>query len=251
MSSGYTAIPYPVRWNINPRLATHCQLLSKVIQTSEINVRSVAHLVLAFSDGNPTCAFVVDLHYGARGTSAVHPAERKVAVSDPSREHSFLALFPSGTYIPILDYTVQKPVESQYDTTVVVAEYDFISDFPDRPSNLLTLANAVIAGALVHTPAAWISPTDVTPENITTTTNSRDGTTTTYFIPTKQLPLTEPLRMLGVPNDVTDQIDQVLRPMVDEGYSRNDDPSSPATGLDLAGGADLGEALDSTHSRQP
>ena len=29
--------------------------------------------------------------------------------SDPSREHSFLALFPPGTYIPILDYTVQEP----------------------------------------------------------------------------------------------------------------------------------------------
>ena len=137
--------------------------------------------------------------------------------SDPSREHSFLAPFPPGTYIPILDGTVQKPVESQDHTTVVVAEYDFISDFPDRPSNLLTLANAVIAGALVHTPAAWISPTDVPPENITTTTNSRGGTTTTYFIPAEQLPLTKPLRMLGVPNGVTDQIDEVLRPMVDEG----------------------------------
>ena len=160
-------------------------------------------------------------------------------------ENSFLAMFPPGTYIPILDYTVQKPVESQYDTNVVVAEYDFIADFPDRPSNLLTLANAVIAGALVHTPAAWISPTDVPPENITTTTNSRGGTTTTYFIPTERLPLTEPLRMLGVPNDVTDQVDEVLRPMVDAGYSRNDDPSSRATGLDPATGADLEGALDS------
>lgn len=150
---------------------------------------------------------------------------------DPSR--SFLHLFSPGTYIPIVDYTVPQPVESQYDTTVVAAQYDCFSDFPDRPWNLVSLANSLVGGATVHTAAAFTSLADVPPENITTTTNSRGATTTTYLVPFKQLPLTLPLRTLGVPDEVVDQIDDALRPMVDAGYSRNDGRPSSATGVDL------------------
>ena len=145
--------------------------------------------------------------------------------SDPSR--SFLKLFPEGTYLPVLDYTVRRPVESQYHTNVVVAEYDFIADFPDRPENLISLANAIIGGVTVHTPVAFSSPDDVPAANITTTSNSRGGTTTTYLVPTHQLPLTQPLRDAGVSAELTDQIDKTLRPNVDAGYARNDGRAAP------------------------
>ena len=108
---------------------------------------------------------------------------------------SFLTeMFPPGTFIPVIDYTMPKPVESQYDTTVVVTAYDGIADFPDRPENLVSVANAFMGAAIVHTPAAFTSPADVPPQNIRTTTNSRGGTTTTYLVPAKYLPLTLPLR---------------------------------------------------------
>ncbi len=157
--------------------------------------------------------------------------------SDPSR--SFLALFPPGTYLPVVDYTVQRPVESQYDTNVVVAEYDFIADFPDRPENLISLANAMIGGVTVHTPVAFSSPADVPPENITTTTNSRGGTTTTFLVPTKSLPLTQPLREAGVSTALADEIDRTLRPEVDAGYARNDGRVAPAPAKALAPPADI------------
>ena len=47
---------------------------------------------------------------------------------------------------------------------------------------------------------------------------------TTYFVPTKNLPLTHPLRDIGIPDRVVDRIDQVVRPIVDAGYLRHDQP---------------------------
>jgi diacyltrehalose acyltransferase len=146
-------------------------------------------------------------------------------ISDPAR--GVLTEFPVGTYIPVVDYTVQPQVESQYHTNVVIAEYDAIADFPDRPWNLISLTNAVIAGATVHTSVAFGSPADVPPQNITTTTNSRGGTTTTYLVPTTQLPLTQPLRDAGVSSELVDEIDRALWPEVRAGYSRYDGRVAP------------------------
>lgn len=158
---------------------------------------------------------------------------------DPTRAHGFsqsvLSMVPPGTYIPIVNYTVPKPVESQYDNNVVVAAYDGFGDFPDRPWNLVSLANAAIGSTTVHTPAAFTSPADVPPQNITTSTNSRGATTTTYLVPAKHLPLTLPLRYVGVPDETADRIDDALRPIVDAGYSRNDNPSTAPISLDPAG----------------
>ncbi|OMB96787.1 hypothetical protein A5733_11225 [Mycobacterium sp. NS-7484] len=146
--------------------------------------------------------------------------------------HSVLSSVTPGTYIPLIDYTVRPVVESQYDTTMVVGEYDFIADFPDRPDNWLALANSLVALEYLHTETSYSSREDVPPQNVVVTVNSKGATQTTYFLPTKVLPLTRPLRDLGVPNELVDQLDGVVRPMVDSGYSRNDYPGAPATGID-------------------
>jgi hypothetical protein len=168
---------------------------------------------------------------------------------DPGGSHGFgqslmAGLFPPGTFIPVVDYTMPEPVESQYDTTRVVAAYDGIADFPDRPDNVVSLANALFGAAFVHTPVAFTSPANVPPQNIKTTTNSRGGTTTTYLVPNQHLPLTLPLRYLGIPNETIDQIDAVLKPMVDAGYSRNDNASSAPIAVDPVSGLDPLTALD-------
>ena len=87
---------------------------------------------------------------------------------DPAGSHGFgqsflTAMFPPGTFIPVIDYTMPKPVESQYDTTVVVTAYDGIADFPDRPENLVSVAQRARGGGFVHTPVAFTSPADVPP----------------------------------------------------------------------------------------
>ncbi|MEV0670176.1 PE-PPE domain-containing protein [Mycobacterium sp. NPDC050441] len=157
--------------------------------------------------------------------------------------HSVLSSLTPGTYVPLIDYTVRGPVESQYDTTLVVGEYDFIADFPDRPDNFLALANSLVALEYLHTETSYSSRDEIPPQNVFVTVNSRGATQTMLFLPTRLLPLTRPLRDLGVPNELVDQLDGVVRPMVDAGYSRNDYPGAPATGLDPVARANVEDWL--------
>lgn len=109
--------------------------------------------------------------------------------------------FRPGTHVPIIDYTVPAPAESQYDTINIVGQYDIFSDPPNRPGNLLADLNAIAAGGYYgHSATAFSDPARVAPRDITTTTNSLGATTTTYFIRTDQLPLVRALvDMAGLP----------------------------------------------------
>lgn len=78
----------------------------------------------------------------------------------------------------------------------------------------------------------------VPPQNIRTTVNSRGGKTTTYLIPEQHLPLVLPFRYLGVPEETLNQLDLVLKPLVDSGYSRNDDPATAPIEVDPVNGYD-------------
>lgn len=151
---------------------------------------------------------------------------------------SFLStFFEPGTQLPFLDYSMPAPVDSQYDTTKIVAAYDGLADFPDRP-NLVSVANAVMGAATGHTPAAFTSPANVPPQNVKTTTNGRGAAVTTYLVPNKYLPLTTPLRYLGVDQNAINQLDLVLEPMVKAGYSRNDNPAAAPIAVDPVVGGD-------------
>lgn len=170
-------------------------------------------------------------------------------IGDPMGTHafgaSFLAgIFPPGSHIPLIDYTMPPPVESQYDSNRIVAAYDGLADFPDRPDNLWADANAFVGAAVVHTPAAFTGPGDVPPQNIRTTVNSRGATTTTYLVPVNHLPLTLPLRYLGMAEAEVNAIDAVLQPQIDAGYSRNDNLFARPVSVDPVRGMDPVEILD-------
>ena len=162
---------------------------------------------------------------------------------DPIARHAFgqsflTSVFPVGSVVPALDYRIPPPVESQYDTKVFVAAYDMLADFPDRPDNLLALANTLMGLATGHTAVAFTDPGMVPPQNIRSTVNSRGATTTTYLIPEKHLPLVMPLSYLGVPEDTLTRLDAVLAPHVNAGYSRNDDPQTAPVQVDPVNGFD-------------
>jgi hypothetical protein len=147
-------------------------------------------------------------------------------------------MFPVGGVAPILDYRIPPPVESQYDTRVFVSAYDSIADFPDRPDNLFALGNALMGLATGHTAVAFTSPSQVPPQNIRTTVNSKGATTTTYLIPEKHLPLVMPLTYIGIPEDTLNKLDAILEPRVNAGYARNDDPSTAPIQVDPVHGFD-------------
>lgn len=162
---------------------------------------------------------------------------------DPIARHAFgqsflTAMFPVGGVVPALDYRVPPPFESQYDTKMFVSAYDSIADFPDRPDNLFALANTLMGLATGHTAVAFTNPGMVPPQNIRTTVNSRGATTTTYLIPEKHLPLVMPLAYLGVDEGTLNQLDAILLPRVNAGYSRNDDPATAPIQVDPVNGFD-------------
>jgi hypothetical protein len=162
---------------------------------------------------------------------------------DPVARHAFgesflTQMFPVGSVVPSLDYRVPPPVESQYDTEVFVSAYDSIADWPERPDNWMSLANAIVGLATGHTAVAFTNPSMVPPQNIRTTVNSKGATTTTYMIPEKHLPLVLPFGYLGVPEETLNQLDAVLKPMVDAGYSRNDNPLTAPITVDPVNGYD-------------
>lgn len=127
-----------------------------------------------------------------------------------------------------LDDSVRMPVDSQYNTIVVTNEYDAFADFPNRPWNLLAVANAIVGLWYRHAQTGGADLTGVPAQNISTIVNSQGASTTTYLVPSPLLPLTQPLRDAGVAAGLVDRLDQVLRPIVDAGYTRNDNTVSPA-----------------------
>lgn len=193
-------------------------------------------------------SLVLDQEQARLANDPTAPAPDKLQFTtfgDPTGRHafgaSFLArIFPPGSHIPIpfIEYTMPQQVDSQYDTNHVVTAYDGFSDFPDRPDNLLAVANAAIGAAIAHTPIGFTGPGDVPPQNIRTTVNSRGATTTTYLVPVNHLPLTLPLRYLGMSDAEVDQIDSVLQPQIDAAYARNDNWFTRPVSVDPVRGLD-------------
>jgi hypothetical protein len=167
--------------------------------------------------------------YAADPTSVPSPDEVSFMVAGDAERGIFPALVPFfGQTIPGYNYTVKPIPVTPYDITVVKGEYDGAGDWPDRPWNLLAVANAFAAsGAFegfgsVHFDAIFADYTKVPAKYITTAVNSAGGVTTTYVIPTDDLPLLRPLVAQGVPQSTVDTLTKVLKPIVDSAYSRND-----------------------------
>jgi hypothetical protein len=141
-----------------------------------------------------------------------------VTVADPTNSDGGVLAKFSPLYIPILNFTFTgPPPATPYDTIEYVREYDGVADFPDRRLNLLADLNAVVGGIYLHPNYGGLNPNapDVV---VTHSTNSLQGETTHYLFPTKDLPLTQPLRDAGVDAKLVDAIDKPLRRIIDAGY---------------------------------
>ncbi len=131
----------------------------------------------------------------------------------------FASRFP-GLYIPILDllYNGPAPTDTQFDTTVIVRQYDF-EDFPLYPLNILADLNAILGAPYVNFNGFDVS---LAPDpSASPAIQSKHGDTTYYFFPTADLPLFGPLRSLGVPESVIDVVEPFFRVLVELGYDRS------------------------------
>ena len=160
------------------------------------------------------------------------PADKLRFVEMGSPFRGIGSLVPEGITVPGVDWTAQRPPASPYHVDDVIGEYDGWRDVPKNLLNPLAVANAIMGTDTVHSPSALRDKEGA--RNLGTKTNSAGGTTTTWLTPTKDLPLTKPLRdtekFLTGKTTNTDGLDRVLRPMIDDAYDR--DGNGLSDGLD-------------------
>ncbi len=141
-------------------------------------------------------------------------------------ERGLAATFlPTGFTIPGAGYTAENPPVSQYNTALVFTQYDGWSNPPDRPWNLLADANALMGAVHLHTDTAYASLSQAV--EVSSVTDSLGGTTTTYMIPTTTVPLLTPLERLDVPAPIVNELNNLLTPIVDQGYSQYSSNANP------------------------
>jgi hypothetical protein len=202
-------------------IASGQQMLNADILTAVASGQPV--VVIGLSEGT----LVVDAELAYLATAPNAPPPNMLTFVEFASPQCGLAdtYFPTGLSIPGVGYTVQGPPESQYNTTMVYRQYDAWANPPDRPWHLLADVDAAVGIAYLHTSTELVSPSQVV--EISSVTNSLGGTTTTYMIPTTTLPMLMPLQQIGVPSPIVNAINNVLTPIVNEGYSQFDPTGGP------------------------
>ncbi|MCH9669117.1 MAG: PE-PPE domain-containing protein [Actinomycetia bacterium] len=162
-------------------------------------------VVFAYSNGALAAARWIAQHSDV--PQAPSPEELSfVLIGNPARGHG-------GTIPPI------QP--SEYHTLDIVRQYDPLADFPDDPFNLLAMAN-IAAGIVSPTHLDYTKVDIDDPANTTWT----EGTTTYVFVPTPELPLLDPLRLVGM-RWLADALNEPLTEIVERAYDRSYLPAAP------------------------
>ncbi len=131
-----------------------------------------------------------------------------------------LARFP-GLNLPSLGlpFYGAMPANTGYTVYNYMLEYDGFADFPQYPIDVLADLNAVAGIALVHTQYLNIPQSQVNSAIQLPTSPGYDGGTTYYVIPTHNLPLLDPVRLIPyVGNPLADLLQPDLRYLVNWGY---------------------------------
>ena len=218
----YPALPVAMDYSISQGVDTlHGQIMSTPGEKMAVGISQGA-LVIAYEKQRLMALSPEDRPAGDELTF--------VAFGDPSNPGGLMRWMPKGVPLPILGVTPVEAPETPYDTVYVTREYDGFADLPDRPLHLVATVNAVMGIVYVHARPDYASVdlSTVPERNVTETTNSLGGKTTSYLVPTAKLPLVQPLRDLGVPEHVVAAIEQQLKLIVDAGYARNDAPAPTA-----------------------
>ena len=145
----------------------------------------------------------------ADNTDAPDPDEVSfVLYGNPARPHT-----AAGKWIG----AVTTP-DTQYHVTDVTRQYDGVSDFPQNPLNLVAVANAAAGVLFIHLDYVDVDVENPTPGTVTWT--EPDSNYTYVFIPTENLPLLEPLRIVGL-DGLADKLNDPLKDVVEAGYDRD------------------------------
>jgi hypothetical protein len=127
------------------------------------------------------------------------------------------ARFP-GLSLPTLGFSTLGPMPTNdFPTKVYTLEYDGWADFPQYPIDIFSDLNALAGMVTVHTGYETLTSTQINSAIVLPTQGPT--TTTFYMIPTQNLPLLDPVRLIPyVGNPIADLVQPVLTPLVNWGY---------------------------------
>ncbi len=182
----------------------------------------------AFANGNGSPVYVAGLSEGtvvvnrelaflASSPTAPPPSALRFVMFSSPEVGLVNTYIPDGFTIPVIDYTAHALTNTQYDVSIVSPQYDFFSNPPDRPWNLLADVNTLFGAYYYHNTASLASMSNAVVMSSTTT--PLGGTITNYTIPSPMLPMLLPLEQIGVPQPIVDGLNSFLQPIVDDGYS--------------------------------
>ncbi len=214
--AGAGLVNSPTAPTANQSVAIGQQMLNTDILNAVASGRPV--VVAGLSEGT----IVIDAEEAYLATAPNAPPPNMVTFVEFANPQRGLAdtYLPAGVTVPGVGYTVHDAPVSQYNTAVVYNQYEGWSNPPDRPWHLLADVNAVAGATYLHIPTEFASPSQVV--EVSSVTNSLGGTTTTYMIPASTLPMLIPLQQIGVASPIVDKLNNILTPIVNEGYSQYD-----------------------------
>lgn len=187
-------------------------------------------LIVGYSQGASAVVRAIDDLEDAAGYDGSRVTV--VLVANPRRnDGGLLTRFPAFT-LPLVGATFGEGTTSG-DTKIiqVTKQYDGVADAPVYFLNPIADANAILGYVYLH--GGYYQDVDIDPESPPGAVVSTDGNVTDILLPNAvgQLPLTQPLRSLGVPDDVIAALDPLLRAVIETAYDRTPDggtaPSEP------------------------
>lgn len=179
-----------------------------------------------------------------------------VLLVDPSNPNGgLLSRFGDPSLPPLtvpsmgVTFSGATPSETPWDTAMYNIEYDGFSDFPRYPLNFLSVLNAVLGIAFVHSSIADLSDEQIAQAVLMPVSDGYGGNTDYFMIPTENLPLLEPLRFLPILGDpLADLLQPALRVLVNLGYGDiehgwDSGPADLSTPFGVFPNLDLGDVL--------
>ncbi len=209
--SGSLAAP-----DVNDAVAFGQRALNDQIINAVVNGNGSPVRIAALSEG--TLVVSRELAYLATNPAAAPPPGALQFALFGSPELGVMRTYlPDGFTLPIVNYTVQGLPSTQYDVSVVFAQYDGWANPPDRPWNIPAVVNSLFATLYNHNTSSLASMSNVV--ELSSVGTSLGGTITTYMIPAPTLPMLVPLQQLGVPQPIVNNLNTFLQPLVNSGYS--------------------------------
>lgn len=189
-------------------------------QSAMIAVMEKAQLAELAASDRPDVTFLL---LGSSSRPNGGEVARFEGLTIPGLGGSFPGAAPTDLGIPTIDISKQ---------------YDFFSDFPQYPVNLLAVANSFFGiiyshaaygdGAIPGVPAIWPPSDPMSGPYVddyvlgaSEVVKQVYGDTTFYLIPSTTLPLLGPLMSLGVPQPVLDIVQPALQVIIEAGYDRS------------------------------